>query len=93
MSQETFDELMKLAMPKVLEILRRCAENQEAAEISAEILKAICKFFWSVTFTRMPDILAEPSTFEHFMESLLILVKKELPWVATPAVTSNHPQL
>ena len=79
--QELFDELMKATLPKVLEILRDCAVSEEPKEVYAEVLKAICKFFWSVTFTKMPHGLEEPSTFKHLMDSLLILIKKELPWV------------
>lgn len=76
-----FTDLLNRTLPKVLEIMRTCAVSQEPLEITAEILKAICKFFWSVTFTKLPEALAETSNFNLMMESLLLLVKKELPWV------------
>eukprot|EP00210_Caulerpa_lentillifera_P002538 g2435.t1 len=88
--EHIFEEMLQVGIPKILQILHSCATNSDPGEIYGEIIKAICKFFWSVTFTKMPLVLQEQTNFNLFMESLLILVQRELPLQNLPPVKSEQ---
>lgn len=88
--EQTFEEMLQMGVPKVLQILHSCAINPDPALIYGEVIRAICKFFWSVTFTKMPVVLQEPNNFNLMMEALLILIQKELPLQNLPQVKSEQ---
>ncbi|CAD7704977.1 unnamed protein product [Ostreobium quekettii] len=84
------DEVLAATLPKLLEVMRSIAINTNPAPMYAELQKVLCKIFWSLTYTTIPPILQVEANFDSLLESLLILVKKELPMAHLPASEADQ---
>lgn len=56
----------------------------------AEVLKLICKIFWSATWMGIPDILLQESQFVGWMTGFHKLLVKPVPQVIVPMISAVH---
>ena len=68
------------------------ASNSPAVEL-AELMKLICKTFWSATYLEIPPLLLQPPVFTAWMECFEKLLVMPVPTVRNPNRNPSYPTL
>lgn len=84
--REALFAILEVTLTKICEFLKSLAAADNSSRAAAELLKVICKIIWALTFSIVPKGLAEKSNFNTLMESLLLLVNKEVPMVCSATI-------
>ena len=64
-----------------MSMLQGLLQSGSQAEIAAELLKLICKAFWSATYMGIPDMLLQQDQFVGWMTCIHTLMDMPVPKV------------
>eukprot|EP00899_Mesostigma_viride_P026574 jgi/Mesvir1/7100/Mv09206-RA.2 len=79
--------------PIILQMAEALLQVENPGAEVAELLKLICKIYWSSTYLEMPPTLMEPNVFSSWMTFFQALIHKPVPVDATPAGARDRESL
>ncbi|DBB04276.1 hypothetical protein WJX77_005934 [Trebouxia sp. C0004] len=79
------DAIVKTTFPTLLQVFQGLLQSGSQAEIAAELLKLICKAFWSATYMGIPDMLLQQDQFIGWMTCIHTLMDMPVPKEGQPS--------
>eukprot|EP00887_Chlorella_sp_A99_P003658 scaffold7.g3658.t1 len=83
--REPLEALVNATFPVLLPILQALLASDSPAVERAELLKLVCKIFWSSTYMEIPAVLLREGQFAGWMGALHALVMLPVPAEGQPA--------
>ncbi|KAK9824621.1 hypothetical protein WJX72_011782 [[Myrmecia] bisecta] len=77
-------EVVHTTFPGLLAIFQGLLSTNSPTLVHADLLKLVCKTFWSVTYMGIPDVLLQPDQFAGWMTCLHQLVLMPVPQEGQP---------
>ncbi|KAL3141839.1 hypothetical protein ABBQ32_004507 [Trebouxia sp. C0010 RCD-2024] len=78
------ETVVQTTFPTVLQVFQGLLQSGSHAEIVAELLKLICKAFWSATYMGIPDMLIQQDHFVGWMTCIHTLMDMPVPKEGQP---------
>jgi len=82
--RQPIQEVVNLTFPALLQIFQHLLKMESAAVELADLMKLICKTFWSTTYLDIPQHLLQPPVFMAWMAAFEELVLKPVPLEGQP---------
>ena len=83
-SRQPLDAVVEQTFPTLLRMLQSIVRSGTAATEAAEIIKLICKTFWSATYIALPPALRDPAHFGAWMEGIFVVINQPVPAAGEP---------
>ena len=78
------NEVSTAVFPGLLQIFGQLVETPTADPAAAELMKLICKIFWSSTYLRLPPVMLQSQMLQGWLTCFLTLLERPVPKEGEP---------
>ena len=86
-------EVIEAVFPFILQVFQSLIAANSAAVEAAELMKLICKIFWSSTYLSLPAILLQPAQYQGWITCFMQLLERPVPAEGQPADPEDRNQV
>ena len=86
-------EVVEAVFPFILQVFQSLIAANSAAVEAAELMKLICKIFWSSTYLSLPGILLQPAQYQGWITCFMQLLERPVPAEGQPADPEDRNQV